>query len=155
MNDVVGGGRLLYGKIRDLQRPERGQALMEMAVVLPLLIVLLLGIIEVGRYAELAIVVANAARAGAVYGAQNLAAAASSDAIVSAAQTDANLGTGLQVTSWTGLIGANMVVMSCHATPDVNNPLPYVIVQTSYTANSLFSNTPFTLRGCAQMQVAQ
>ena len=54
---------------------ERGQAIVEMALALPLLVGLLLGVIEIGRYAYLAIIVADAARTGAVYGAQNLVAA--------------------------------------------------------------------------------
>jgi len=44
---------------------------MEMAFVLPMLLLLLLGVIEIGRYAYIAILVGNAARAGADYGAQS------------------------------------------------------------------------------------
>jgi Flp pilus assembly protein TadG len=50
---------------------QSGQALIELAFVVPLLLVLALGVIEVGRYAYIAILVANAARAGADYGAQS------------------------------------------------------------------------------------
>jgi Flp pilus assembly protein TadG len=63
--------------VRDHIRPgalkEKGTSLLELAFLLPILILLLLGIIDVGRYAELSIRVANAARAGAQYGAQSLA----------------------------------------------------------------------------------
>jgi Flp pilus assembly protein TadG len=45
-----------------------GQALMEFAVVLPLLLLLTLGVIEIGRFAYIGILVGNAARAGAAYG---------------------------------------------------------------------------------------
>jgi Flp pilus assembly protein TadG len=51
----------------------RGQALVELAIVLPVLLLLALGIIEIGRYAYIGILVGNAARAGAIYGAQGLA----------------------------------------------------------------------------------
>lgn len=44
-----------------------------MALLTPLLLTLLIGIIELGRYAYLSILVGNAARAGAAYGAQSLA----------------------------------------------------------------------------------
>jgi Flp pilus assembly protein TadG len=52
-------------------RRQSGQALVEMAFVVPLLLLLALGVIEVGRYAYIAILVGNAARAGADYGAQS------------------------------------------------------------------------------------
>ena len=50
---------------------QSGQALIEMAFVLPILLLLLLGVIEIGRYAYIAILVGNAARAGADFGAQS------------------------------------------------------------------------------------
>ncbi len=53
-----------------VSRKQSGQALVEFAFVLPLLLVLLLGVIEIGRYAYISILVGNAAHAGAAYGAQ-------------------------------------------------------------------------------------
>jgi Flp pilus assembly protein TadG len=52
---------------------QKGQALLEMALVTPLIVALALGVIELGRYAYVAILVGSAARAGAAYGAQGLA----------------------------------------------------------------------------------
>jgi Flp pilus assembly protein TadG len=52
-------------------RLQSGQALIELAFVLPMILVLALGVIEIGRYAYIAILVGNAARAGADYGAQS------------------------------------------------------------------------------------
>ena len=49
-------------------RRQSGQALVELAFVLPLLLLLALGVIEIGRYAYISILVANAAHAGAMYG---------------------------------------------------------------------------------------
>jgi len=49
-----------------------GQALVELALVLPVLLLLTLGVIELGRYAYISILVGNAARAGAAYGAQSV-----------------------------------------------------------------------------------
>ena len=52
-------------------REETGQALVELALVVPLFTVILFGAVEYGRLAYDAIEVTNAARAGAAYGAQN------------------------------------------------------------------------------------
>ena len=72
-------------------RGERGTSLLEFALVLPILLLLLLGVIEIGRYAEMSIQVASAARAGAQYGAQNLATAADSPGIQTAALRDSQV----------------------------------------------------------------
>ena len=69
-------------------RRQSGQALVEMAFVVPLLLVLALGVIEVGRYAYIAILVGNAARAGAAYGAQSNQQSNDSTGIQNAAQYD-------------------------------------------------------------------
>ena len=49
---------------------ERGAALVELAITLPILMVVLLGAIDFGRAFRLAMIVTNAARAGAQFGAQ-------------------------------------------------------------------------------------
>src|SRR5260221_1966424 len=59
-----------------------------MAFVLPLLLILALGVIEVGRYAYIAILVGNAARAGAAYGAQSKQQSNDSTGMQNAAQYD-------------------------------------------------------------------
>ena len=158
MNDT---GLVAGRKRRNLSREERGQALIEMAFALPILIVLLLGIVEVGRYAQLSIVVSNAARTGAIYGAQSLAAAGDWQGIQAAAQADANLGVDssntnkLTVISSPGLLPSNEV-NPCRAIADTGSPLPYIVVRTNTPVQALFfSNTTFLIQGCAQMQVAQ
>jgi len=55
---------------RPSRRDAAGQALVELALVLPAVLLLLLGVIELGRYAYISILVGNAAHAGALYGAQ-------------------------------------------------------------------------------------
>jgi Flp pilus assembly protein TadG len=52
--------------------PQSGQSLIELAFALPVLLLLAVGVIELGRYAYIAVLVGNAARAGAGYGAQSL-----------------------------------------------------------------------------------
>ena len=67
---------------------ESGQSLVEVALMLPFLLLLALGVIEIGRYAYVSILVANAARAGAAYGSQNHFDAAQNGIIVTAADND-------------------------------------------------------------------
>lgn len=70
------------------QRSQSGQSLVEVALLTPLLIALLLGAIEFGRYAYLAILVGNAARAGAAYATEHLANAGNTPGITLAADND-------------------------------------------------------------------
>lgn len=67
---------------------QRGQALLELALVTPLLLALALGVIEIGRYAYIAILVGNAAHAGAAYAAQSAVTAADPNGIQTAADND-------------------------------------------------------------------
>lgn len=53
-------------------RMQSGQSLVEVALLTPVLLAILLGAIELGRYAYISILVGNAAHAGALYGAQSL-----------------------------------------------------------------------------------
>jgi Flp pilus assembly protein TadG len=78
-----------FGGLRRLARAEAGSALAEMAVIGPVLVLLLIGLIELGRYAQFSIVVGNAARAGVQYGAQNLGTAANLNGMAAAATNDA------------------------------------------------------------------
>lgn len=71
-----------------ISRSASGQSLLEVALLLPILLAMLLGSIELGRYAYLSILVGNAARAGASFGAQNLALSADIPGIVAAAESD-------------------------------------------------------------------
>jgi len=67
---------------------QRGTAAVEFALVLPFLLLLMFGVAELGRYSLFSITVANAARAGAVYGAQDPTAFANGAGIVQAVQQD-------------------------------------------------------------------
>lgn len=67
---------------------QSGQTLLEVALLMPLLLALLLGVIDLGRFGYLDIMVANAARAGAGYGAQNLAQSVDTTGITDAADND-------------------------------------------------------------------
>jgi Flp pilus assembly protein TadG len=70
-----------------IRHTQSGQSLLELAFLVPLLLLLALGVIEVGRYAYIAILVGNAAHAGVIYGAQSLP-QSNDPLIVTAAQND-------------------------------------------------------------------
>lgn len=80
---------------------ESGQSLLELALLLPFLLLLTIGIIEIGRYAYISVLVGNAARAGAAYGSQGLAQSIDTTGITTAATNDfqSNGLSGLTVTS--------------------------------------------------------
>jgi Flp pilus assembly protein TadG len=152
------GWRLKRGMLSE----DRAQTLIELALVIPMMLLLLLGIIEIGRYAELSVVVANAARAGVQYGAQNLATAANTAGIQSAALNDGQNAPGLSVTSVNILCGCSgstpgsACPVSCSSP---NHPLVYVQVNTEGNFNALFNYpgipSPLVVNGSAEMRVAQ
>ena len=59
-------------RIVTLRSADNGTSLAEFAIVAPLLFLVLMGVIEFGRWATFSVTVANAARAGATYGAQHI-----------------------------------------------------------------------------------
>jgi Flp pilus assembly protein TadG len=67
---------------------ERGQSLLEVALLTPLLLALLVGAIELGRYAYIGILVGNAARAGAAFGSESLVNSVNTTGIQTAADND-------------------------------------------------------------------
>ncbi len=154
-------GRQAAGPNAGKVRQQSGQALLEMAFVLPLLIILALGVIEVGRYAYIAILVGNAARAGADYGAQSNAQSADTVGIQNAAYYDFAGGTA-STNSSNGLSQSTLTVSSvvscgcdntgtitsygCTTVTNANagscttgNWVVYVSVTASGTFNALFN----------------
>ena len=81
--------------LRKLFRAQSGAAIVEFALVAPVLIFLVIGLIEIGRFMFFGIVAAHAAEAGAQYASQSLANAYNGDGITSAANADSSS------TSWT------------------------------------------------------
>lgn len=73
---------------RRILRSQSGQSLVELALITPILLLLVIGTVEMGRYASLSILVGNAARAGAEYGAQNPTSAGDTNGIRNAAFAD-------------------------------------------------------------------
>ena len=139
-------------------RRESGQSLLELALVAPMLLMLLVGIIEIGRFAYYSILVANAARAGAQYGAQNLATAADSAGITVAAQQDGPTGLDVAPTQLCGCDGNNL--NTCSTTPPTcanNHYLVYVQVKTTGTFDHLFNfpGIPNSITSTEKMRVGQ
>lgn len=126
-------------------------ALVEFALVVPLLALLLVGLIEVGRFAYFNIAVGNAAHAGAAFGAASYTNAASTtgmhDAAVADAQnTVANLSSAVGqtvCTCWNSATGTESPAppthAACTATCATGTPLTYVQMDTAGTFTSMFN----------------
>lgn len=82
------GGPIGVGHYAGILQSTSGQSLLEVALLLPVLLALLLGSIELGRYAYISILVGGAARAGAAYGAQSLVQSVDTTGIQTAADND-------------------------------------------------------------------
>lgn len=83
---------------------ERGVSTLEVALMLPFLLLLLIGVVDFGQLFHLAIEVSNAARAGAQYGYQNSATQTDTSGMIAAAEDDA-----ADITAW----GANIASYGC------------------------------------------
>jgi Flp pilus assembly protein TadG len=160
-----------------------GSAFVEVALVLPLLILIIIGGAELGRIAYFAIEVSNAARAGVAYAAQSSTTATNTTEIQSAAQADApNLptlaasasqacvcetittssgatsSTPITTCSGTGSTAGTQCPPST-STSTINNIVDYVQVSTSASVTTMFQYpgipTSFALKGFAKMRVTQ
>lgn len=143
-------------------RDDLGQAFVELALILPIFILLLVGIAEFGRLAYAAIEVSNAARAGVAYGAQNHTTASDNSGIQTAAVQDAPnipglIATATQVCSCDGSsISCSSAGTSCISPARI---IESVQVNTSAVVDTVFHFPGFpntiTLRGQAIMRVEQ
>jgi len=126
--------------VKHVLKSEAGTSLIEFAVMAPVFLFMLVGIIEVGRYTYYGIVAAHAARAGVQYGSQNLvtAAAPPGGAIENAALTDAGSPAGWHAThSIICTNNANQVSCPAGASIAASNLVYYVQVQVTGTVTSL------------------
>jgi Flp pilus assembly protein TadG len=113
-----------------------GQTVVEVALLLPLLLLLLVGVIEIGRYAYFDILISNAARAGAQYGAQSLIQAADVAGIRTAAQNDGLAAMTITATQQCGCAAG--ALGGCPTGAVCPQPLVYVQVTATDRYNSLF-----------------
>lgn len=125
--------------MKALLRSERGTSLIELALVLPMLALLLVGLIEVGRYSTFAIMAANAARAGTQYGAQNLTTAKDTTGIENAALADAQALSSWATPTARVLCSVNGGALTTCSVPLPANNVYYVEVQVTGTFNSLLN----------------
>jgi Flp pilus assembly protein TadG len=137
-----------------------GQAVVELAVMLPVALTLLLGIAEIGRYANASIVVGHAARAGVQYAAQNRVTASSNTQIIQAAQADAQGFSSLTVTASHYCTCADGSSSTCQPTDcQASRIIEYSKVVTQTTLQSLFHYPglpqSFAVKGKAIMRVSQ
>ena len=135
----------------------RGQTLVEVALLLPIMLMLLVGLIEMGRYAYFDILISNAARAGAQYGAQSLIQAADIGGIRTAAQNDGLAAMTITVTQQCGCAAG--ALGGCPTGEVCPQPLVYVRVTASDTYFSLFRYPGIprnlTLTSTVTMRVSQ
>jgi Flp pilus assembly protein TadG len=141
---------------------DSGQALVEAALVIPLLALILVGVAEVAHVAYALIEVSNAAKAGVQYGAQNGGTAQDQTGIANAAANDAyNLDqTNFLATSSYSCICSDGTASTCtQGDCSSSHIVETVEVDTTYTIHPLFnypgiSNT-YTLHGQAKQKCGQ
>jgi Flp pilus assembly protein TadG len=146
-----------------LARGDSGSALAEIAVVLPMLVLLLIGLMEVGRFGSYLIMTENAARAGAQYGAQNTITANDPIGMKNSAKSDAQNDAGLSANAITFCQCADGTASTCLATDcSSSHRLIFVEVDTTGTWPSLTnfwylpaSLKSITVHGKSVMRVAQ
>jgi Flp pilus assembly protein TadG len=118
---------------------EAGQALVETALIFPILLALLIGAAEFARVAYAAIEIANAARAGVQYGAQSGYTATDSTGIATAASKDAANVTGLVTTSSISCVCSDGTASTCANTDCANSHTEEILtVNTQATIDPLF-----------------
>jgi Flp pilus assembly protein TadG len=144
-------------------RREAGSALVELALGMPLMVLILIGAAELGRVAYYSIEVSSAAYAGATFGAQNHGTAADTTDISAAAVQDAANVPSLNTATAVSCICSDGTTISC-ANAATNCVAPariseFVQVNTSTTLAPMFDypgiSASWPLHGTAAMRVEQ
>jgi Flp pilus assembly protein TadG len=135
--------------------------MVELAIALPVLVLLLLAAADFGRLFYVWIALNNAARAGAQFGSQSVTTAANSSGMVLAAKTDGANITGITATAsqCTCASGTSVSVCSGSSYNCTNAPVAtYVEVDTQVTFNTIVSYpgipSSIIVSGKAIMQVS-
>lgn len=155
----------IAGCLREAAESESGANLVELALLLPLMILMFLGVAEVGSIFYMSIEVNNAALAGAAYGAQSNITAADTAGMARVAQQDASNVPGLTASATyycacSTTAGALTNLASCSSTCTAgSHEVIFVKVNTSATFSALSKfpalPNPFTTSGQAIMRVSQ
>lgn len=141
-----------------LLRSENGSVLLEFSLILPIIIFMYIGIINLGVAVEQSIVVSEAAEAGTRYGTLSSKSADLTGMQNAATAAASGLsGFSATATSWCSCVPAGAVVNCSNTCPNSNTPDKYIQVQTSATVPAL-ANYPglaasFALRGFSAMRV--
>ena len=138
-------GCLTWQAARQPKTAESGQTLLEFAFMLPVLMLLLLGIAEIGRAAFITITVNNAATAGAEYGSQNATTASDFPGMQNAALCDANGHIGLSACNTTGILTTGNITPTSGCACDTGG---------GTSCNTFVSCTDPSITGCTG-QVAE
>jgi Flp pilus assembly protein TadG len=144
-------------------RGDAGQAILELALLMPIFVLLIVGAAEFGHLAYAAIEVTNAARAGCAYGSQTHITASDNANIQLAAIQDGSNISGLTATpshfcacSTGGTIACSTALTSC---PSPARIIEYVQVNTAASVAPIFNypgiSKTFNLSGQAIMRVEQ
>lgn len=119
---------------------QRGGAVLELGLSLPLLLIVLIGSMDFGRIFFYAVEVEDAARAGAVYATETVANTTATAAIAQAAKADApDIASALTVTSSKVCKCSNGAASNCspNSCPDSLAPAIWVTVSASYNFQML------------------
>jgi Flp pilus assembly protein TadG len=140
-------------------RRSRGQSMAELALALPVLILLFLAAIDFGRAFYVWIAVNNAARAGAQYGSQTVITAADSAGMTLAATTDGANIPGISATASQCTCVPGTLVPPCPTSYCTNAPqgtFVEVDTQAPFSTVSRYPGIPssITVTGKAIMQVS-
>jgi Flp pilus assembly protein TadG len=135
--------------------------MLELAIILPVLLALTVGIIEIGRLAYFSFEISDAARAGAQYGTMTLGNAESDANVQQAARNNAVDMPGLTATrAMSCVCPGSGTVTGGDCTSQITGcsyPLVYLTVTTTYPLTPLFRYpglpSSFTLTGVSTMPV--
>jgi Flp pilus assembly protein TadG len=127
-----------------MMRSQRGTSMVEVALLAPVFVFLLVGLVEIGRFSYFWIVAEHAARSGVQYGSQNLQTAADANSngpgTTGAAKADAN------IAGWTVKSSLTCTVNGVSGPCPANNSnsvspslVYYVQVQVTGTVTSLLN----------------
>lgn len=153
--------RISAGRCRLCDRS--GSALIELALIMPVFILILAGVADMARFTYASIEVSNAARAGAQYGIRNRGTAVDTPGMAHAAANDAGDMPSLKSTVSQYCVCTDGTSINCaNAAVKCVSPariLQYVEVDTTTTLTPLFPYpglpTTLTLKGHTTMRVQQ
>lgn len=141
----------------------QGGSLVELALIMPIFTLLLVGAVDFARLAYAGIEVSNGARAGVLYGAQNHTTAMDATGMKLAAVNEAADVSPVTATANSSCTCTNGTVITCSNAGTLcvspARTLEYVQVTTSTTVNPVFTYftlpSTVTLNGSATMRVLQ